>query len=266
MRSLRIVDKLLCVAYYVYCGRTPSLGVPTNAAPRAPAMNEPKRIPYPADHWTERGGNPIVAIVCHGTGGGLKSSLSTLKTGDGRGVSIHVLIDKDGTQYVMVPDEKGANHAGAVTSKFTLNGRTYAAGMVNKVTLGVELVNLQDGRDQYPPLQLQSLGWLITHWRALHGPLPILRHADLDPSRRRDPYQLTTQQIEATTMQSPPPPITKRYKARIPAPIFQDRRPDAPLWGYIDQWKEEDTDDLTNGWLHMKSGIGFSPISCWEPV
>lgn len=182
------------------------------------AMADPPIITYPAANWSDRNGQAIVAIVVHGTGGPLKSSLQALQTGDGRGVSIHVLIAQDGTLYRMLQDERGANHAGARTSSFTLHGKTYTGGAVNRTTLGVELVNLQDGRDIYPPAQLSSLGWLIAAWRAAYGPLPILRHGDLDPTRRRDPYQLTTNTIEIWAAKAagatlPPAPPTDPWEA-----------------------------------------------------
>lgn len=220
-------------------------------------MADPQRITYPADNWTDRDGQPIIGIVVHGTGGGLKSSLSTLKTGDKRGVSIHVLIAQDGTQYVMLPGEKAANHAGAVSSSFTLNGKTYRGTAVNKATLGVELVNLQDGRDAYPKIQLQSLGWLINHWRSIHGPLPVLRHGDLDPTRRRDPYQLTVNQIEeaaAKVATNPPVSLPKRYRVRG-LPVYEQSDRDGPLWGSLRQDEIIEIDDPKNG--HLADGRGF---------
>lgn len=233
-------------------------------------MADPNRIIYSADHWTDRAGQKPVAIVVHGTGGGFKSSLQTLKTGDNRGVSIHVLIDKDGTQYVLLPDEKGANHAGAVTSKFTLHGRTYAAGQVNKATLGVELVNMQDGRDPYPAAQLASLGWLITHWRSLYGPLPILRHAELDPTRRRDPYQLSTQEIERWAAQSespsPPTPLTKQYRARR-IMISQPSTGGPPYAGELQPGEAVTVDKwYTTGYVHLADGRGFVRLSDLEAI
>jgi hypothetical protein len=60
-----------------------------------------------------------------------------------------------------------------------------------------------------------------------------------------------------------PAPIV-RYRARGGTPIFQDRRPDAPLAGWLEAGAEEEVDDLTGGWLHLRSGWGFAPLSCME--
>jgi hypothetical protein len=242
-------------------------------------MVDPQIINYPAANWSDRKGQAIVAIVVHGTGGGLKSSLQTLQTGDGRGVSINALIAQDGTIYRMLQDDKGANHAGAATSSFTLHGKTYTGGAVNRATLGVELVNLQDGRDPYTPLQLQSLGWLINFWRAKHGPLPILRHGDLDPTRRRDPYQLTTNTIEiwvakaAGAATTPPvslpltPPATKRYRVRRIL-ISQRREGGLPYAGELQPGQVVEVDQTYSDThtAHLASGLGFVRLEDLEAV
>ena len=198
-----------------------------------------------------------MAIIAHGTGG--KDSRSTLQHGDGRGVSIHALIAKDGTIYQMVPDARGANHAGAPTSSFTLNGRTYTGAAVNVVTLGVELENMQDGRDSYPDAQLAAMGWLIAHWRARFGPLPILRHADLDPTRRRDPYQLSVNDMErwVATVSPPPAPVKKAYTVRG-LPIYQRQSLDGPVVDVLPTGAPIEIDmAYPNGAGHDARGRGF---------
>ena len=59
-------------------------------------------------------------------------------------------------------------------------------------------------------------------------------------------------------------PVLRSYRAITCAPVFQDRRPDAPLALTIAAGVEEPVDDVTNGWIHLYSGAGFSPLSCWE--
>jgi hypothetical protein len=210
----------------------------------------------PADHWTDRAGQRIVAIVVHGTGG--RDSRATLQHGDGRRVSIHRLITKPGKIYAMLDDARGANHAGAISSSFTLNGVGYSGSRVNKSTLGIELENLQDGRDPYSEPQLSALGWQIADWRRQYGPLPILRHADLDPTRRRDPYQLSTQEIERWTAKyMTPPPIvlpTRRYRVRG-IPVYERSDRQGPQWGCLKQDEIIEIDEPSNG--HLADGRGF---------
>lgn len=225
-------------------------------------MPDPQILQLPADNWTDRKGQSICAIVVHGTGG--TDSRATLQHGGGRGVSIHALITKTGLIYRMVPDERGANHAGAPTSTFTLNGHTYSGGAVNRATLGAELENTQTGHDPYPDAQLHALGWLIASWRSAHGPLPILRHADLDSTRRRDPYQLTTNTIEQWVI-PPAPPLTKRYRARYHR-ITQRSEDNGPPYVRelvageiveVDHW-------YSNSRVHLADGSGFADIADLE--
>lgn len=222
----------------------------------------------PADYWTDRAGQPIVAIVAHGTGG--TDSRVTLQHGDGRKVSIHVLIAKNGTIYRMVPDEKGANHAGADTSSFTLHGITYAAGQVNRATLGFELENLQDGRDPYTDAQLLAMGWQIAQWRAQWGNLPILRHADLDPSRRRDPYQLSVNDMEQWVIKALPPvspPGLPRLMHVRGVPIYQAQSRTGAKAGYLTSAETVTIDAVyPDGGCHLADGRGFVDLAALEPV
>jgi len=156
---------------------------------------------FPANWYSEREGQPIVAIIAHGTVG--TDSRAYLKRGgnlpDGsdRKVSVHVLIDKAGTIYRYVDEKYAANHAGFGTLR--LNGKVYSPNGVNlnQVTLSYELENLQNGKDPYPDAQLWAMGWQIVVWRRLFGPLPLYRHADVDPARRSDTVGLTVAKMNA---------------------------------------------------------------------
>lgn len=207
-------------------------------------------------------------MVIHGTVG--TNSLGWL-TKNPRSVSAHYLIPKDGDViYRMVDEARGANHAGAATSRFHLNGQTYTGGRVNRATIGIELESLQTGRNDYTDAQLLAMGWLINDVRDRHGPIPLLRHAGLDPTRKRDPINLPHDQLEkwanAAVLVFGSPALVRRYRAIACAPVFQDRRPDSPLALTVSAGTIEEMDDLTGGWLHFESEAGFSPRSCWEAL
>lgn len=202
------------------------------------------KVEHLSYNWsTDRGNSPILIIVGHGTAG--SDSRTYLSRGgdrpDGsdRKVSIHVLIRKDGTIYRYVPDERGANHAGAATAQITIGGRTYRAGEVNKISLSFELENLQDGKDPYPDAQLLAMGWQIAEWRRLHGNLPLFRHAVIDPTRRRDPVGLTLDQIESWVVRA-----MQLWPAPRPADIWALWGTAYPLppeqrgWGIPQLWAE----------------------------
>lgn len=231
-----------------------------------------EQLPY---NWsTDRAGQQVVAIVAHGTGG--SDSRAYLSRGgdkpDGsdRKVSIHCLIRKDGTIYRYVPDERGANHAGAASSVLALPGKTYRGGAVNRATLGFELENWQNGLDPYPAMQLLAMGWLITDWRRRHGLLPLVRHGDLDPTRRRDPYQLTVATMEQWAEKAAQPPTIRHYRVKVCAFWLEDRRPDAPIAlngrALLEVGTIVAVDDVTNGWCHDSGGLGFVPLAALEAL
>jgi hypothetical protein len=217
----------------------------------------------PADHWTERAGSPIIAIVAHATGG--TDSRGTLQHGDGRGVSIHVLIARNGTIYRILPDVRGANHAGAQTARLVVNGRTYRAGQVNQATLSYELENKQDGREPYTDSQLLAMGWQIDQWRTLHGPLPIVRHQEIDPTRRSDPQRLSVQTIESWVYKARAAAFQPRVFRVRGVPVFQRQELTGPIAGFLHAPDTVEVDmTYPNGAAHLKTGLGFIDMDALE--
>ena len=97
-------------------------------------------------------------------------------------VSAHYTIDRSGTVACHVSEEKRAWHAGA--SKMP-DGRE----SVNGFSIGIELVNLNDGIDPYPESQILSLRHLIANIKGRHQIRHIIRHADcaFPVGRKSDP-------------------------------------------------------------------------------
>ena len=98
-------------------------------------------------------------------------------------VSAHFIIGKRGEILQCVPEAWRAWHA----------GESYVAGLdhLNDVSLGIELVNAQTGRDPFPHAQLASLEALLAHLMTVHG-IPwsrVLGHRQitLKPEVKRDP-------------------------------------------------------------------------------
>lgn len=195
----------------------------------------PTIIDLPADYSVDRGGVRPVAIVAHGTAG--TDSRSTLQHGGGRGVSIHRLISKGGDIYRLVPDERGANHAGAPTAVLHLPNQVYYAGAINKATLGFELENRQNG-EPYPDAQLLAMGWQIVDWRRRWGRLPVVRHADIDPTRRRDPVGLSVAEIErwADSAEARMGNTWDAWGTRYPLPVEQRTFGIPALWKDNASW------------------------------
>ncbi len=67
-----------------------------------------------------------------------------------------------------------------------LPGRQGVLVNANSVCLGIELENLNDGRQDFPMAQMESAVRQVLSWWSEHSYLPILSHASLD-TRKRDP-------------------------------------------------------------------------------
>ena len=124
----------------------------------------------------------ISAIVLHDTASHTaQSALSWFKNPASK-VSAHVVIDRDGTIWRVVPDDKVAWHAG----KSMLAGQTG----VNGFSLGVEMVYDNDA-DPYPAAQLGAVvEWCVAKCQAYLIPTTRIvghQHIALPPGRKVDP-------------------------------------------------------------------------------
>jgi N-acetyl-anhydromuramyl-L-alanine amidase AmpD len=129
-------------------------------------------------------------ITVHATGG--TNSLGWLTTdspttGPNRNpVSVHRLIAKDGTIYKIVEDTDEAWHAG-----FGVAGPVGPNSAINfnQKSLGIELENLNDGKDLYPAPQLDACAAQIVEWWGKYGWLCVVGHNMVD-TRKNDPQGL----------------------------------------------------------------------------
>ncbi|MEN9938327.1 MAG: hypothetical protein RLZZ387_4906 [Chloroflexota bacterium] len=120
-------------------------------------------------------------------------------------VSAHYLIDKDGTIYRCVPEELVAWHAGVSF----WHGR---AG-VNARSIGIELVNRNDGVDPYPAEQWRSALWLGAALVRRYGIAPenVVAHYDVSPGRKNDPRGFDMQGYRIAICGSSAPPRDLHY-------------------------------------------------------
>lgn len=121
----------------------------------------------------------IKIIVLHSTAGSLESSLDWLTTNPDSVVSVHRLVDRDGTIYKIADDARVCNHVG-----FSRMGNTTN---LNPASLGIELVNRNDGRDPYPHAQLLSCVKQVVEWQGHFGEIPIVGHYQVDTKGKSDP-------------------------------------------------------------------------------
>ena len=97
-------------------------------------------------------------------------------------VSAHYTIDRDGTIASHVAEDHRAWHAGKSKMK---DGR----GGVNDFSIGIELVNLNDGTDPFPEEQIRAMRGLLRAILARHPIRHIVTHYECadPPGRKSDP-------------------------------------------------------------------------------
>lgn len=143
----------------------------------------------------------IDTIVVHATAGSsVTGAIQTLRE---RKLSYHYIIGKDGVIWKCVPAIEGvAYHAGssygpqeaAKGISRAQNHKTWnflAGTSVNNYTVGISLVNKNDGKDPYPAAQRNALTFLIN---TLVAALPSIKylttHYYVSPVRKTDPLGL----------------------------------------------------------------------------
>jgi N-acetylmuramoyl-L-alanine amidase len=170
-------------------------------------------------NYSPRGGQSISMIVLHATVGSARSALAWLTNPAAR-VSAHYLIDKSGHIYQLVADEYCAWHAG----RASWHGQT----AINEISLGIELENVNDGHDVYPPEQIDALQQLIkakvTQYRI--APDMITRHMDIAMPRGRktDPAGFPWAEFIGRLFPQVTPPDSRTPRpAPNPLPLFAQK-------------------------------------------
>lgn len=125
-----------------------------------------------------------ILVVLHATEqDSVQESLDTLRSRNSDGeVSAHYLVGRDGALYQLVDDERRAWHAGS--------GRWGTITDVNSASIGIELDN--NGTDPFPAGQIATLLRLLEDLCTRHN-IPrtqVIGHADMAPTRKRDPGRL----------------------------------------------------------------------------
>jgi len=134
---------------------------------------------------------PIDLIVLHATAGGTLESNVLWLCDTSAEVSAHYVIGKDGSTTQLVAEKDCAWHSG--TSMYC------GKRGVNDRSIGIELVNKNDGKDPYPRAQLESCMWICLnackkHSRLEHRPT-VVGHFDVAPKRKTDPRNFPWQEF-----------------------------------------------------------------------
>jgi hypothetical protein len=134
----------------------------------------------PENYGTRPAGAAVDAVVLHATAGGLSGTLAWFANPKS-GVSAHYVSAKNGDIYQMVEERNMAYHAGA--SDF--QGRQ----SWNHFSIGIEIVNLNNGKDPYPPEQFEAMVELVGYLVQKYGIEQewIVTHAEISTVGKTDP-------------------------------------------------------------------------------
>ena len=154
--------------------------------------------PAASENYSDR--PPAIEIDCvvlHATAGGLAGTLAWFENPNS-GVSAHYVVAKNGRVFQMVEEQEKAHHAGA--SEF--QGRED----FNRFSVGIEIVNLNDGLDPYPPDQFEALVNLVDYLVEKYDIQRqwIVTHADISTVGKTDPrgfpvHELVTRVYDPAT-------------------------------------------------------------------
>jgi len=137
-------------------------------------------ISSPSPNFSERDDTPIDMLILHYTAVDFKTSMQILHDPE-KQASSHYLIDRDGTIYQLVADDKKAWHAGVSEWRGRKN--------LNLNSIGIEIVN--SGYEPFEKKQIAALIYLLSRLtRRYHiKKTDILGHMDVAPNRKIDPGQ-----------------------------------------------------------------------------
>jgi N-acetylmuramoyl-L-alanine amidase len=133
------------------------------------------------NHRSEAFDERIKFLILHYTERNLKTSLELLN----KDVSAHYLISDNPVEiFNLVDEDKRAWHSGV----------SYWRGInnLNESSIGIEIVNLNGNKHQYPHKQIEAVIFLCKQIidRYKIAPWCVLGHSDIAPLRKKDPGAL----------------------------------------------------------------------------
>lgn len=126
-----------------------------------------------------RKSSDLKLIVLHATAGTDKGDEKWLTSPKSQ-VSAHLLIRRDGTTTRLVHDKDRAWHAGISSYE--------QQKAVNDFSIGIEIGNLNDGKEKYRDEQYKKVAEILKHYISQgFSRKRIVSHAAIAPTRKNDP-------------------------------------------------------------------------------
>jgi N-acetylmuramoyl-L-alanine amidase len=140
-------------------------------------------------------GTLVDTIVVHATVLGTAEEVAQRFADPETRVSSHYTIDRDGSILKHVEERLRAWHAGASRMP---DGRE----AVNDFSIGIELVNRNDGQDPYTHAQIGTLVRLIREIASRHPIRYVVSHAEIavPPGRKTDPVGLDIAEVRRAAL------------------------------------------------------------------
>ena len=225
---------------------------------------------YGTKNYEDRQNTPVTYLVMHDTEGSLSATLSWFANPASE-VSAHDVIAIDGTVYRCVTYDRAAWQAGGASSQLNPGA--------NLKSVGVELV--YPAAPANPPWPQAQLDAAVKHCRRIVQAFAIardhvVRHADIDPTRRRDPRNFPWQwfldsiygEAHVATVQE-----TIRQSAWAQAGLSYN--PGAAFSSYarahnLGEPSGPETDTVIGGrtyrWQRYALGIVYAEVGHWDQI
>jgi N-acetyl-anhydromuramyl-L-alanine amidase AmpD len=210
-------------------------------------------------------------VVMHATAARGPGDFNYLRQGGApsRRVSIHYYIDKAGNISQMVDERNIAWQAGLST--WTVDGK-FISPSCNPVSIGIELENLNTGRDPYPPAQYAAALELVRYLVAKYN-VPrkqLVRHLDIAPKRKTDPAGFPWERFVAEVYSAGPAPTPPPAEPPVPAPTPQPIQATAQLRRLlVDLAYRAANGSRPSGWPLLKEAVSKAtgmPIAVITPA
>ena len=159
-------------------------------------------------HRPRRGATLVDTVVLHATAcQDFESAIADLKA---HGLSYHYIIDKTGVPHKCVPYSAVAFHAGnsygpheaarGISREQDIRSNFVELSSVNEYSIGISLVNCNDGADPYPKAQIDACIWMIKELKTSLSSLKyITTHYWVSPGRCTDPEGIDIVKIVSQT-------------------------------------------------------------------
>jgi len=211
----------------------------------------------------------IDTIVLHATGGGLEATLAWFENSTS-GVSAHYVVGKDGSIFQCVREAERAWHAGV---SHMPDGRED----VNDFSIGIEIANMNDGQDPYPPEQIDGVVGLVQYLAEKYK-IPaenVVTHAEIAPDRKTDPLDFPVPDllVRAYNLATAPPDSVVRNAAWNASGIPYN--PDAALPKFARENGLGNPETPEFNFTHrgrqyrgqgFSQGIVYTPVGEWDKI